>query len=400
MTTPTPTTPAGFDPAAVAQQIAAATELVKAMVASGAITAEALGLAPAGGAAGIPARQLVPGERITVHDLVVKTLEGLTPGTKRTYGTYLHFIDVGWPVNSPDEEKLFAGYGDRWADEVLASELEDALEMVKSRALLQAHWRAENRIAAGRAVRDSDAGGACYNAVGSWRRMFKTAVKDRHLAKGFDPSQEIDKPKRIDGERLALSQDKLDQVVAIITGTGDDPELDELILETILIAGARAEGIVNLTLGGVDLDKCTLYLIEKGRNGRKKRVHQPVPDWFAAKVHAFAVARGATMRDDTVFRYRRRGAGAGKPITDRRLDNIFAGRVQPMLPWADKDQVTAHTMRHHAISVVERRFSKAVSLAFARHEPEDVNDRYSKATPAEVAHAVVTLYGGSHPSVT
>ena len=70
-----------------------------------------------------------------------------------------------------------------------------------------------------------------------------------------------------------------------------------------------------------------------------------------------------------------------------------------MLPWADKEQVTAHTRRHHSISVVERRFSKAVSLAFARHEPEDVNDRYSKATPPEVAHAVVTLYGGSHPWV-
>lgn len=396
----------GFDPDALARQTHAATEIVKALLATGQLTAEALGInvaeltapaSPPPADADGPSRQIVPGERITVHDLVVKTREGLTPGTERTYGTYLRFIDEGWPAKAPAEEKLFAGYGEKWADEVLPSQLEKALTSVTARALVQAHWRAENRAAAGRAVRFSDAGGARYNAVGAWRRMYKVAVMDRHLAKGFDPSQEIDKPKRIDGDRLALTQKQLDEVAAIITGTGDDPELDELINEVILVAGARAEGITNLTLGGIDRERCTLRLIEKGRDGKKKVVDQPVPDWLVEKAYAFAVARGAEHRDDQVFRYRRNGRRHGKPITDRRLDNVFADRVQAMLPWADKDQVTAHTMRHHAISVIERRFSKAVSLAFARHEPEDVNDMYSKATPAEVAHAVVTLYGGSHP---
>jgi hypothetical protein len=47
--------------------------------------------------------------------------------------------------------------------------------------------------------------------------------------------------------------------------------------------------------------------------------------------------------------------------------------------------------------VGEREFSHAVSVAFARHEPEGVNGRYTVARPKEVAAAVVALSGGDHP---
>lgn len=382
-----------IDAAALAQSVATATELVRALITSGQLTAESLGLCPQAPAPDVRSRDLVPGERILVRDLVAKTLDGLSEGSARTYGSYLRFIAQGWPAGAPPEEQLFAGLGDRYFDDVLPTELEAALEQVKARALLNAHWRADRRETAGRTVRDSDASGACYNAVGAMRCLGKVAVKDRHIAKGFDPSQEIVKPKRRDGERPALEQEHFDQLWGVATGTGDDPELDELIVETIIIAGARVEGLLNLTLGGTDLEDCTLLLDEKFG----KKVPQPVPDWFAAKVHAFAVARGATRRDDRVFRYRKDARRRGAPITIRRFNNLFCDRVQAMLPWADKQQVTAHTLRHHAISVVERRFSKAVALAFARHEPEDVNDRYSKASKEEVAQAVVALYGGAHP---
>ena len=125
---------------------------------------------------------------------------------------------------------------------------------------------------------------------------------------------------------------------------------------------------------------------------------QPVPDWLIAELHAFAVARGAVRPADQVFRKRAGGKRAGGPITGRRFDNIFQ-RLQAGLEWADVEQVSAHTLRHHAISVVERASSKAVSLRFARHEPEDANDRYSKATDKEVAQVIVRLYAGDHPWV-
>lgn len=177
-----------------------------------------------------------------------------------------------------------------------------------------------------------------------------------------------------------------------MTNSGNDPELDELLCLTVIVAGARREGLFNLTLGGLDRQECTIRLDEKF----DKVVDQPVPDWLIDRLHRFAISRGATRLSDPVFRSRRLRRAPGAPVTDRRLDNIFQ-RVQSMLPWADKNQVTAHTLRHHAIALIERSSFKAVSLKFARHEPEDTNDLYGRASAKEVAQAVVRVHGGDHP---
>jgi integrase len=385
-TTPNDGPSAGVNPLA---DYADAMAKVRQLVAAGLVTPEALGLT----AVTAPSALIVPGTRITMRELGKKTLDGLGKGTRKTYKSYVNFLIDGGPLGADPEADHYPGLGDRWADEVLPSDLEEALRAIETRALASAAVKAANRLAAGRAVKETKATGAKYNAVGAWRCMFKVAVKDRHLARAYDPAQEVGKPKRIDGTRMALEQLQLDELWAVATGTGDDPVLDEHILDTILVAGARKEGILNLTLGGIDHVECTIRLDEKFG----KVVHQPVPDWLIAKLHAFAVDRGARHPGDKVFRYRPAGRRAGAPITERRFDNLFADRIQARLPWADKEQVTGHTMRHHAITVVEREFSHAVSVAFARHEPEGVNGRYTIARPKEVAAAVVALHGGDHP---
>ena len=377
-----------------ARAVSDATRLVRQLIADGTITADALGLPPAAAPAVPPlGTHLVPGEPITVAALAEKTLAGCPPNTARTYGSYIRLLAHGWPAQADPEDKIYPGLGERWAHDVLPSDLEEALRHVHARTLLGAERRGRHREDVGRVVRRTTAAGAQYNAVGAWRRMFSVAVKDRHLAKGFDPAQEVDKPRRSGGKRQALPQHHYDQLWELVRNSGDDPELDELVCETIVIAGARQEGILNLSLDGIDRTECTLRLDEKFG----KVVHQPVPDWFVAKVHAFAVSRGATRPGDPVFVKRAKGTRPAAPITNRRFDNIFATRLQSAFEWADRQQVTGHTLRHHAIAVIERAASKAVSLRFARHEPEDVNDEYSRATETEVAQAVVAVYGGDHP---
>lgn len=384
-------------------ELAEAVETVKALLAAGLLDPAAFGVTLSAGAAPEPAkdqtavatdhvRRLVPGQPITIRELVKKTEAGMTENTARTYMTYLTFLAEGWPAKSPQDEKLYPGMGDRWAHEVLASELEEALRLVEVRTLLGAHHRAERRHQVKRHVRETKGLGAKYNAVGAWRRMFKTAVKDRHLAKGFDPSQEVRKPTRLEGNRRPLTEDQMEQFWALVTNTGNDPELDTMLAQTILVSGARREGLLNLGLGGIDLEECTVRLDEKFG----KVVDQPVPDWFAAELRAFALSRGCVRPDDKVFRTRSSTENPWQPITGRRLDYIFQ-RLQSSFTWADKLQVTAHVLRHHAIAVVERSASKAVSVAFARHEPEDTTGRYGRASKREVAQAVVRLYGGDHP---
>ncbi|MEX0428638.1 tyrosine-type recombinase/integrase [Nocardioides sp. DS6] len=386
--------------------VAGALHAVKALLDAGLITPQTLGLH---GAAAVPesrpvgayspstatdraAHAMVPGDPIRIRDLVEKTKAGLSESTLRTYGTYLTFLCDGWPATSPEDEKLYSGLGDRWAHEVLASELEYALTFIEQRTLLGAEWRNLRRMAAGRVKRDTTATGAKYNAVGAWRRMYKIAVKDRHLAKGFDPSQEVDKPARLEGSRRPLRAVWMEDFWSFIAGTGNDPELDVMLCKTVMITGARREGLTNLELGWLDTEECTVRLDEKFG----KVVDQPAPDWFVQELRDFAIARGARRADDKVFRYRPGRSADWIPITDRRLDYIF-DRLQAAYEWADKRQVTAHVLRHHAIALVERAASKSVAIRFARHEPEDTTDRYGRASAKEVAQTVVRLYGGDHP---
>jgi len=94
---------------------------------------------------------------------------------------------------------------------------------------------------------------------------------------------------------------------------------------------------------------------------------------------------------------KRAASGAIRPIGPRRFNNMFGDRLQAKYVWADRQQVTAHTIRHHAITRIERQFGVAVATAFARHKPEGMTLRYGVATPEEVAFAVVSIFGGDHP---
>ena len=383
-----------FNPADGVGAMREAMDYVKAMLDSGLIDASSLGLTTiVEQPATAPLREaLVPGTPITVRDLVAKARVGLKESTHRTYGSYMKLLVEGY-TDSLDKTLTHPGLGDEWAHEVLPSELEKMLAFVRRRALVHAERRAESRHDVGRAVRDSNGDGACYNAVGAWRRVFEVAVKDRHLAKQFNPAQEVKKPRRSTGNRRPLKYDQMNEFWSTVRSTGNDPELDWMICQTILISGARREGLLNLTLGWIDRDECTLKLDEKF----DKKVDQPVPDWFAQLLHDFAVSRGAKHRNDQVFRLVQRADGSpGRPITSRRLDGLFQ-RVQSLLAWADRDQVTAHTLRHHAIGLVERHAGKQVSSAFARHDPEDTSSLYGRASREEVAQAVIQIHGGHHP---
>lgn len=333
------------------------------------------------------------GDRITMSDLRDKAVAGMTTNTKRTYEGYMDLLVDGGPGLTGPDGRPWAGLGSMWADEVLPSHLEEALSVVTARAKRRAEERAAQREAVGRTVRTTDGKGARYNAIGAWRRLFEAAIKDRHLAEGMNPAQKLTKPPRSkDGGRDALEQEHFSAMVRLLSSTGDDPELDEMIVRFLDITGARQEGVINLTVGDVDESECTVRLHEKFGS----KVDQPVPDWFVGALLDFAKRRGAVRRTDKVFR-KRLSAGRFEDVTRRRFNYMFCDRLQSSFEWADRLQVTAHTLRHHSITRVERHAGKSVSTAFARHTPGDVNGIYTRAKPQEVARAVVELHGGDHP---
>lgn len=101
--------------------------------------------------------------------------------------------------------------------------------------------------------------------------------------------------------------------------------------------------------------------------------------------------RGAAGLDDPVLR-----AAHGAPLSARRYDTLF-DRARTCLDWADRTPVSAHVLRHTAITAIGRIAGYPVAQAFAGHTPPTVTGRYLHATLAEVASAVAALTGKAHP---
>lgn len=335
--------------------------------------------------------QRVPGQRVRVRDLVDHVLANSQKNSRRTRATYLHMLAAGTDVLV--EGEYFAGYGDRWIDELTKSDLDLWLKYVHAAAMEHIESRVQLREEVGRQPRHTDGQGALRNAVNAARHLFNTAVADHNLHETLNPARKLAIPKQNKLARGHLEDDRLLEVLTYACSTGDDPDLDMALLDFLTITGARREGCVNLVLRGLDHEESAVLLIEKDNS----RVWQPVPVGLTVALEEFARRRGAGEPGDAVFRKRARGSRVGKPITVRRFDNLFTDRIQAAFPWADKEQVTAHVIRHTAVVRVERLHGSAVAQAYARHLPDKVTDIYARASQREVAKVVRELYSPDTP---
>jgi integrase/recombinase XerC len=178
-----------------------------------------------------------------------------------------------------------------------------------------------------------------------------------------------------------------DALIDAIRTTSRDPDLDLLVVRFHLESGARRQGALNLHVGDIDPARATAWLREK--NGTERE--QPISPALCQLLHDHATSRGATRAHDAVFRTRTRGA-----MSERRYSTIF-DRARPCLPWACRTPVSAHVLRHTAITAVGRLAGYPVAQAFAGHAPPSVTGTYLHATIEDVATAVATLTGLSHP---
>ena len=175
-------------------------------------------------------------------------------------------------------------------------------------------------------------------------------------------------------------------MIDAVRTTSRDPDLDLLVLRFHLESGARREGALTLRRRDLDVKRAIVWLREKG--GERE---QPVSPSLIALLEHHLSTRGSTQPDDALFR-----ASTGMPMSARRYDTIF-GRARACLDWADRTPVSAHVLRHTAITAVGRLAGYPVAQAFAGHAPPSVRGRYLHATLAEVATVVATLTGEAHP---
>jgi integrase/recombinase XerC len=283
-------------------------------------------------------------------------------GTRRVYDSYWNRIVEQW--------------GARRLDEPTPSEIEKLTEQVKANVVKRRNARG-GRLAA-------------EHLIAAMRCLYRHAIKDGLLDEAQNPAGKVAKPRRLPSTRRAVPDARLAEINQIAATTGNDPELDSIIVRFHTETACRRGGALALRPEDLDPDQCLVLLHEKGETVR----WQPVSPTLMRGLLRLVEERPAPA-GTPVLRYR-----DGRPITYRRYDHLW-DRIGRHLSWVTTQQVSAHWLRHTTLTWVERAFGYAVARAFAGHTDGANNagttTTYVRATLQEVAAAVAALTGEPHP---
>jgi integrase/recombinase XerC len=314
---------------------------------------------------------------VTIEDLIDES--SASPGSPTIAPTVAEYVQIVNPTFSKGTADTYQSYwrlavlrlGDCPIDSIGVDDCEGVVADAVERA------RRNRPGTDGRSARE--------NCIGALRALFARAERAGLVAKS--PAGDLEKPRRLPNRRRALEDHELREVIDAVRTTSHDPDLDLLIIRFHLESGARREGALNLRLRDLDGRRSTVWLREKFDTERE----QPISPSLLQALQLHTSSRGAMTADDSVLRGR-----SGRPITRRRYNTVF-DRARPCLPWAERTPVSAHILRHTAITAVERHAGFAVAQAFAGHSASSVTGTYTRARLAEVAAAVAVLTGEAHP---
>jgi integrase len=320
---------------------------------------KSMGLSPAALTAAPSNRPPVP----TFAEYVPVVAATLTPATLRAYGSY-------W-------KRVIDQWGDRHLDEPTPSEIKQLVAYFKANAVQRSNSRGGHN--------------AAENLISALRCLYNHAVDDGLIAEKDNPARKVDKPRRLPSTRRALDGAQLAEINRVVTTTGNDPELDTLIVRLHTETACRRGGALALRPRDLNREQCLILLREKGETFR----WQPVSPTLMAALVKHAEDRNAPS-DGGLLRYRN-----GRQITDRRYDQLWV-RIGRELPWFRNQGISTHWLRHTTLTWVERNFGFAVAHAYAGHtdgrdDRVSVTTTYVRATLSEVATALAALTGEPHP---
>jgi integrase/recombinase XerC len=231
----------------------------------------------------------------------------VSAGTRRAYGTYWNRVVEQW--------------GARRLDEPTPSEIRQLMALVKASVVQRRNGRG------GRSAQE--------HLVGALRCLYRQAEDDGLINERDNPARKVDKPRRLPSTRRAVTDTRLAEINQVAATTGDDPELDALILRLHTETACRRGGALALRPQDLDTEQCLVLLREKGETVR----WQPVSPTLMAGLLRHAEERHAPA-GERLLRY-----SNGRPITYRRYDGLWT-RIGRHLPWARTQQVSTHWLRH------------------------------------------------------
>ena len=333
----------------------------QAVVDAAMLVLERMGLTPADLLAAPAARPAAP----TFAEYIPVVSALVSDGCRRAYGSYWNRVTEQW--------------GSRRIDEPTPSEIRQLVQHVRANVVPRRNSRG------GRS--------AAEHLIAALRCMYKHAEEDGLIDPADNPARKVDKPRRLPSTRRAVADKRLAEINHAAATTGDDPELDTLLLRLHTETACRRGGALALRPQDLDPEQCLILLREKGETVR----WQPVSPTLMAALLGHAGERHAPP-DGQLLRYRN-----GRRITYRRYDHLWE-RLGRYLPWVRAQQISMHWIRHTTLTWVERNFGYAVAKAYAGHTDNGSDTgataTYVRATTHEVAAALAALTGEPHPLAT
>jgi hypothetical protein len=126
----------------------------------------------------------------------------VSAGTRRAYGSYWNRIIEHW--------------GAQRLDKLTPSEIRRLMTWVKT------HVVARRNARGGRSAQQ--------HLVAALRCLYQRAVEDGLIAEADNPARKVAKPRRLPSTRRAVPEARLAEINQTAATTGDDPELDTLLL--------------------------------------------------------------------------------------------------------------------------------------------------------------------------
>jgi integrase len=364
--------------------------------------------------------------RPLVKDHVANYLKRRTEGTRRGYATHLNRLVNGYgAVCDQTCEPCLDISGDQplkcnctcracissritvqpRGDEHVGPTVYDAdvvneLAVIAKRLAVK-RGLVENRTRAARglAIKNADGIGAEETAIAALRSLFETATAHTD---GINAALKIDKPHRNTRERRPMREFELLELCHLTSTSGNDPSLDELIVDFGIATGSRREGVYLLSVGQLHRDKQTIEMKDK----YKRRQPAPVSAELIDRLVSHAIERGGAVcnpsspmyrPDSKVFHYKMHG-DTPHPLTSRRFDNL-SQRWQTSLVWARDEQLGYHHLRHTMAAYLATHFGPQYKKRYLRHADGSATEIYGVCTFEELARAISELLGFEHPLV-
>ena len=184
-------------------------------------------------------------QALAAHIPVVSAL--VSDGCRKAYGSYWNRVTEQW--------------GSRRIDEPTPSEIRQLVQHVRANVVPRRNSRG------GRS--------AAEHLIAALRCMYKHAEEDGLINPADNPARKVEKPRRLPTTRRAVADKRLAEINHAAATTGDDPELDTLLLRLHTETACRRSGALALRPQDLDPEQCLILLREKGETVRCSQSHPP-----------------------------------------------------------------------------------------------------------------------------